>query len=254
MALKAVLFDFNGVIINDEPIHKQLIEEILLTENLVLKKGEYEQTCLGKSERDCFRTLIGTRGRVLREDGLAQLLQRKLKRYIEEMQKLEKLPVFPGIDDLIFQIRTRNLKLGIVSEALREEIDLVLQGSNLSEYFQVIVSGEDVTTTKPEPDGYMLAVQRLNERFPDLNLLPRDCLVIEDTLLGIQAAKRARMQVVGVAHTYPFHMLQRKANWTVDFLMDLDLERVTEVYRKRDEQAAGKLKKENTEIKGENLG
>ncbi len=234
MGLKAVLFDFNGVIINDEPIHKQLIAEILLTENLVLKKGEYEQTCLGKSERDCFRDLIGSRGRVVNDDYLLQILQRKLKRYIEEMEKLEKLPLFAGIDDLIFQIRSRNLKLGIVSEALRSEVDFVLNRTNLGEHFQVIVSGEEITTTKPEPDAYMLAVQRLNEKFPDLNLLPRDCLVIEDTLVGIKAAKRARMQVVGVAHTYPFHMLQRQANWTIDFLHDLDLDRVIEVFKNRE--------------------
>lgn len=231
MALKAVLFDFNGVIIHDEPIHKQLIEEILLTENLVLKKGEYEQVCLGKSERGCIRNLVSSRGRVASDDYLTQLLQRKLKRYLEEIAKLEKLPIFTGLDDLIFQVRSRNLKLGIVSEALRAEIDIVLNRTNLSEYFQVIVSGEDITTTKPEPDGYMLAVQRLNGLFPDLNLLPRDCLVIEDTLLGIQAAKRARMPVVGVAHTYPFHMLQRKANWTVDFLADIDLERIVQIYQ-----------------------
>lgn len=236
MGLKAVLFNFHGVIINDKSIHKQLIEEILLTENLVMKKGEYEQVCLGKSDRDCFRTLIGSRGRVISDDYLIQLLQRQLKRYIEEIEKLEKLPIFAGIEDLIFQCRSRNLKLGIVSEALRAEIDFILNQTSIGEFFDVIVSGEDITTTKPEPDGYMLAVQRLNELFPDLNLLPKNCLAIEDTFLGIQAAKRARMQVVGVAHTYPFHMLQRRANWTIDFLADLDLERVTQLYQPKQEE------------------
>ncbi|HEY9805293.1 MAG TPA: HAD family phosphatase, partial [Candidatus Obscuribacterales bacterium] len=83
---------------------------------------------------------------------------------------------------------------------------------------------------KPEPDGYLLAVERLNQQHPELNLQASECLAIEDTPAGIQAAKRAGIPVVGVANTYPFHMMQRQANWAVDYLSDLELERVQQVY------------------------
>ena len=86
---------------------------------------------------------------------------------------------------------------------------------------------------KPAPDGYLLAVERLKELYPNTNLQPSDCLAIEDTPAGIQAAKQAGIAVVGVANTYPFHMLQRQANWTVDYLRDLEIERVQKVLREK---------------------
>ncbi|TFI52270.1 HAD family phosphatase [Mastigocladus laminosus UU774] len=230
MTLKAVLFDFNGVIIDDESIHLQLIDEILIQENLQPQRRDERQASLGRSDRACFQDLLTRRGRIMSEQYLIQLLTKKAQLYALEIEKLEKLPLYPGLDDLIFQVRSRNLNLALVSGAIRQEIELVLERAKLTEYFPVIVAGDDITTSKPEPDGYVLAVERLNQAYPALNLQPSECLAIEDTPAGIQAAKRAGMQVVGIANTYPFHMLQRLANWTVDYLSDLELERVQEVY------------------------
>jgi beta-phosphoglucomutase len=231
MSLKAVLFDFNGVIINDEAIHKRLLEEILIAENVTgLKPGEFEKACLGRGDRVCLRDLLNSRGRIIGDDYITKLVIKKAQLYIQELEKLEKLPLFTGLDDLIFQIRSKGLKLGLVSGAVRKEIELVLERAKLKDYFSVIIAGDDITTSKPEPDGYRFAVQSLNQLHPDLNLLPKQCLAIEDTPAGIQAAKRAGMQVLGVANTYPFHMLQRQANWTVDYLSDLELDRVIEIF------------------------
>ncbi|MUG93890.1 HAD-IA family hydrolase [Scytonema sp. UIC 10036] len=233
MSLKAILFDFNGVIINDESIHEKLIEQLLIEENLTIKPGEYRTICLGRSDRVCVKELLAKRGRVVSETYLTQLLNRKAESYVREIEKGEKLPLYPGLDDLLFQARARNLKIGIVSGAIRKEIDLILNRANLAQHFKVIVADDDITTSKPDPHGYLLAVKRLNQEYPDLNLLPEECLAIEDTFAGIQAAKQAGMQVVGVAHTYPFHMLQRQANWTIDYLSDLELERVQELYAQK---------------------
>jgi beta-phosphoglucomutase len=235
MSLKVVLFDFNGVIINDESIHERLTQELLLEENLVLKQGEYRKVCLGRSDRSCLQELLASRGRTVNDAYLKQLISRKAEAYVREIEKMEKLPLYPGLDDILFQLRSRNLKLGIVSGAILPEIELVLKRGKLAEYFDAIVSGDDITASKPEPEGYLLAVERLNQEYPDLNLLPSECLAIEDTPAGIKAAKQAGMQVVGVANTYPFHMLQRQANWTVDYLSDLELERVQEVYLQKQE-------------------
>ncbi|MBH8577237.1 HAD family phosphatase [Nostocaceae cyanobacterium CENA369] len=236
MSLKVVLFDFNGVIIKDESIHLQLIDEILIEENLQLQKVSERQASLGRSDRAYFQELLANRGRVATEEYLTQLLKRKAQAYAQEIEKLEKLPIYSGVEDLIYQVRSRNLKIGLVSGAIGKEIELVLNGAKLAEYFQVIVSGDDITNSKPKPDGYLLAVERLNQEYPQLNLQPQECLAIEDTPAGIQAAKRANMQVVGVANTYPFHMLQRCCNWTVDYLTDLELERVQEVYSQKEVQ------------------
>jgi HAD superfamily hydrolase (TIGR01509 family) len=232
MSLKAILFDFNGVIINDESIHEALINELLLAENLRPKKGEFWQICLGRSDRACIAELFASRGRFLTEEALNALIARKAIAYQERLANLNKLPIFIGVEDLIYKLRGAQLKLAVVSGALRSEVELVLNRANMAQYFSAIVAGDDITTSKPEPDGYLLAVERLNQQYPDLNLTPRDCLAIEDTPAGIQAAQRAGIQVVGIANTYPFHMLQRQADWTVDDLRDVELDRLREFFQR----------------------
>ncbi len=228
--LKAVLFDFNGVIVNDEPLHEKLIDQLLIEENLRPKPGEFRQVCLGRSDRACIQELFANRGRVLTDSMLDTLISRKAKAYRQELEALNEIPSYPGLQDLIFNIRANQLKMAVVSGALRSEIELVLDRLQLKEGFAAIVAGDDGVASKPEPDGYLLAVARLNQLFPELNLQPENCLAIEDTFAGLTAAKQARIPVVGVANTYPFHMLQRRANWTVDYLSDLELDRVRQVY------------------------
>ncbi|QSV64705.1 MAG: HAD family phosphatase [Dolichospermum sp. DL01] len=237
MSLKAVLFNFNGVIIKDGLIHIQLIDEILVQENLQPQRVKEREEFLGISHRAYLQNLLKNRGRVVTEAYMAQLLTRKAQAYVLELEKLEKLPLYSGIEDVIFQIRSRHLKMALVSDALSLEIEMVLTSAKLAEYFPVIVSGDDISSDKPNPEGYLLAVERMNQTYPELNLEPDECLVIENTPAGIQAAKRAQMQVVGVANTYPFQMLHRQANWTIDYLIDLDLQRVQEVFLEKDVQS-----------------
>ncbi|MDB9451690.1 HAD family hydrolase [Dolichospermum circinale] len=237
MSLKAVLFNFNGVIIKDGLIHIQLIDEILVQENLQPQRVKEREDFLGIGSRAYLQNLLKNRGRVVTEAYMAQLLTRKAQAYVLELEKLEKLPLYSGIEDVIFQIRSRHLKMALVSDALSLEIEMVLTSAKLAEYFPVIVSGDDISSDKPNPEGYLLAVERMNQTYPELNLEPDECLVIENTPAGIQAAKRAQMQVVGVANTYPFQMLHRQANWTIDYLIDLDLQRVQEVFLEKDVQS-----------------
>lgn len=229
MTLKAILFDFNGVIINDEPIHEELIADLLLGENLRSQPGEFAEICLGRSDRACIWELLSRRGRVLSENDLDRLIAKKSVAYTAKLSAMEELPSYPGLAELIEKFSQAELKLAVVSGALRSEVELVLERLNLRQYFPIIVAGDDITTSKPKPDGYLLAVKQLNQAYPDLALEPENCLAIEDTFAGIQAAKAAGISVVGVAHTYPFHMLQRQANWAIDYLSDLELERVRSI-------------------------
>jgi beta-phosphoglucomutase len=229
MTLKAVLFDFNGVIINDEPIHEQIVDRLMLDENLQLKRGEFREVCLGKSDRACLVELLKRRGRFLTEVYLDRLLLRKAQAYQAKIDSLETLPIYPGLADFIARIRAAGLKMAVVSGAMRSDIELVLNLAGLAENFELIVTGDDTTVSKPAPDGYLLAVELMNREYPGWNLEPGECLAVEDTFAGIEAAKKAGIQVLGVTHTYPFHMIQRQANWTVDYFADLELDRVAEI-------------------------
>jgi HAD superfamily hydrolase (TIGR01509 family) len=229
MTLKAVLFDFNGVIVNDEPIHEKIIDQLMLDENLQLKRGEFREVCLGRSDRACITALLERRGRFVTETYLDRLLRRKAEAYKAQIDTLEKLPIYPGLAEFIDKIRVAGLKMAVVSGAIRSDIELVLDRAGLAANFELIVAGDDLRASKPAPDGYLLAVELLNQKYPDFNLQPIECLALEDTFAGIEAAKKAGIQVAGVTHTYPFHMIQRQANWTVDYFADLELDRVAQL-------------------------
>ncbi len=229
MTLKAILFDFNGVIINDEPIHERLLGDLLIGENLRPDPQEFAELCLGRSDRACLMDIFQRRGRLLNEADLDRLLATKADAYVQELSRMDKLPIYAGLDDLIYKCRIADLKLAVVSGARRAEVEQVLEQANLSQYFSLLVTSDDVDTSKPDPQGYVRAVEQLKQTYPTLNLQPEDCLAIEDTFAGIEAAKRAGLSVVGIANTYPFHMIQRQANWTIDYLNDLELERIQRV-------------------------
>ncbi|WP_017660608.1 HAD family hydrolase [Baaleninema simplex] len=223
MGLKAVIFDFNGVVINDEPIHERLISQLLLEENLRPNPKDFQAVCLGRSDRVALKMLFERRGRCVTEEYLGELMRRKSQMYLEELSQMETLPSYEGLTDFILKLRLENLQLALVSGALRVEIETVLDRLGLTEQFPIIVAGDDIATSKPEPDGYLLAVEKLG-------LKPSECLAIEDAPAGIEAAQRAGLQAVGVANTYPVHMLQRQADWVVDYLSELELDRVREAF------------------------
>lgn len=224
--LKAILFDFNGVIINDEPIHKELIDDLLLGENLRPLAGEFEQFCLGRSDRACIKDILFQRGRYISDEYLDKLIETKSKAYQQRLEQLESLPIYPELTDFLEQLKTKGLQIGLVTGALKSEVKLILDRANIASYFNIIVAGDDIKTSKPLPDGYLLAVERFNRLDFNLQLQPKNCVAIEDTPAGITAAKKAGMQVIGIANSYPFHMMQRLANWAIDFFKDIELDRI----------------------------
>ena len=229
MSLKVVLFDFNGVIVNDESIHKSLLDEALLSENLRPEPDDYKQLCLGRSDRASLTSLLQKRGRSTDERSLERLIHQKAIAYQQRLEGLPKIPVYPGVEDLIYKLRVAKIRIGLVTEALRTEAEWVLNRVNLWQYFEVIVGGDETSQSKPDPQGYDLAIDRFNQLDPSLKLVAQECLAIEDTPVGILSAKSAGITVVGVANTYPFHMIQRQANWTVDYLHELEVDRVRQV-------------------------
>jgi beta-phosphoglucomutase len=230
VVLKAVLFDFNGVIIKDELIHRELIDELLLAENLPPQGKEFWQVSVGRSDRACLYELLKLRGRFVTDEYLDKLIAKKAIAYRQRLEQLETLPIYPEVVQFINLMYDSGYKLAVVTGAIRSEVELVLQQAEIDRYFGTIVSGDEISQSKPDPEGYLLAVDRLNKLHPDLNLLPSECIAIEDTFAGLQAVKSAGIQAVAIANTYPFHMLQRRANWTIDCFADLEIDRVNDFF------------------------
>ncbi len=232
MTLKAALFSFNGIIINDETIRQTLTNQLLLDENLRPDADDYKQVCLGRSDRACLKELLAQRGRTTSDEALDKMLAKKSLAYKQWLDSLDKLPLYPGLDDLIFRCRAADIKMAIVTGSQRQQVTDVLARTEWAEYFLSIVAGDDVSSvgSKPAPDGYLLVLERLNQANPDLNLQPNECIAIEDSFAGIESAKSAEIPVVGVAHTYPNHMLQRRSTWAVDYLREIKFDWISEKF------------------------
>lgn len=232
MVWKAVLFDFNGVVINDEPLHRQLLDEILLMENLQPMVGdEFRRVCLGRGDRLCLRDLLHRRGREVSDAYLTKLVDQKSQLYQAQLQGWKRLPLYADTLRCLAQVRSLGMPVALVTGALSSEVAQVLAQGELTDGFDLWVTGDEVERSKPDPQGYHWAVERLRQKYPHLQLMSENCLAIEDTLAGIQAAKAAHIPVVGVAHTYPLHLLQRWANWAVDSLDDLDFAYLQRIFQ-----------------------
>ena len=237
MVLRAILFDLSGVIINDEAIHQGLLDDLLLEENIVSASRDYNKYCLGRGDRS-LKDLLFSRGRIVTEEALDRLILRKSKAYLqyvqqeeeEEEEDSEKLTIYPGLYDFLEELKKRNLHIGLVAGNLCSEAIFILEKLELLEYFEVIVGADDFREPKPSPQSYLVALEKFNQC---MKLSSDECLVIEDTPVGIKAAKQAGMQVVGIANTYPFHFMQRLSNWAVDYLQELELDRIEEMFKEK---------------------
>jgi HAD superfamily hydrolase (TIGR01509 family) len=202
--LRALLFDFNGVLVDDEPIHLALFQRVLGEEGIGLDAEEYYQEHLGHDDRRVFAAVLRSRGRDLDPPGLMRLIARKASYYQERVRR-EGFPFFPGAAELVREAAAAGMPLGVVSGALREEVEGALRQAGLRGAFKALVTAEDVEEGKPSPEGFRRGIEELNSRppLPARLLHPHEVLAIEDSPAGIAAAALAGLVTLGVAQTYP---------------------------------------------------
>ncbi len=207
--IRAVIFDFNGVLVNDEAVHFALFQQVLAEEGVPIDAQQYHDTYLGYDDRGCFEHALADHGQAADAARLDELIARKASRYFQAAEV--GLSYYEGVKELILRLAAK-YPLGIYSGALRPEIDWALGRIGVLDRFAAIISAEQTTRCKPDPQGYTMAYEALRDH-PRLGLAdldPGDCVVIEDSLAGLQAALGAGMCGVGVAQTY-----------TIDELLDV---------------------------------
>ena len=201
MNLKAIIFDFNGVIVDDEPLHLEIFRQVLREEMIFLTDEDYYEKYLGLDDRGCFTAVLCDNSRTpdaADDTFILELIDRKAEYYREAIQ--ERMLLFPGVVDLVRRSAAQ-YPLAIASGALRSEIEFVLERGEIRDCFQVIVATEDVSECKPDPEGYLKALEQLNATL-DREIQAHECLVIEDSIVGIEAAKAAGMRCVAVTNSY----------------------------------------------------
>ena len=200
--IRALIFDFNGVIADDETPHVVCFQQALAEFGLALTTEEYYQTYLGMDERTCTHMLLTARDGICNDRDLQHIADRKIELFRLHTAQ-HKPALFPGVVGFVKAARPE-YRLAIASGGRREQIDYALRGTAIEHDFEVILSAEDCPVGKPDPAIYLLTLQRLNEQqreVPPLN--PRECVVIEDSKAGIRSAHSAGMRVLGLATTYP---------------------------------------------------
>lgn len=218
--LRAVIFDFNGIIVDDEPIHFELFQRVLKEEGIGLTQEEYYARYLGFDDRGAFTAAYREHGRRINEQKLAKLVDCKAMYYQDAIRN--KITVFPGVKNLVPDLALQ-LPLAIASGALRNEIETILSTISLRSHFRAIVSAEDVKNGKPEPEIFLTAMARLNA---DLGggraIISAECLVIEDSKEGIRGARQAGMKCLAVTNSHPANELT-EANAVVSSLEEVGL-------------------------------
>jgi beta-phosphoglucomutase len=220
--LRAIVFDFDGVIANSEPLHFRAFRDVLTTRGVTLTEADYYARYLGYDDLGAFRAIGSDQGRAWTGADLRAMTDDKAVR----MEALERdsSVLFPGAAEAI-QRAADAVPIAIASGALGAEIRRVLDGANLLHHFKAIVAAEDTIAGKPAPDPYQRAVALLSSADNLSGLAPGECVAIEDSHWGIASARAAGLRAIGVTTSYSARELS-EADLIIGSLAELDIERL----------------------------
>jgi beta-phosphoglucomutase len=196
---RAVLFDFNGVLVDDEPIHLRLLLQVLAEEGIAPPAAWARASFLGVDDRSCLRAALGWAGRPYDPVLEARLVARKAAYYQAEI-RAGGYPFAAGAAAAVNALAAAGLPLGVVSGALRAEVEGALRAAGLRERFAFVVTAEDVAHGKPDPEGYLraLALLRRGDAGGDRLVHPHEVVAVEDSPAGLAAAAAAGLATLAV--------------------------------------------------------
>ena len=232
---EAILFDFDGVILDSEEYHFEAFRRVFKEEGVSLSRDTYYQNCLGFNDVGCFRWGLKGAGKI-GEAGEIQALTERKAVYFEDLLR-DQMRFFPGVCEFI-RAASKKYPLAVTSMARRGEIEMALRKADLADLFRLIVSGEDVERTKPDPEPYDKTLRLLNTHLSLTNtereIRPDQCLVVEDSSAGVESAKSAGMNVLALAQTEEPEHLQAAADQVLLSLEGVSLEEVEALFQRSD--------------------
>ncbi len=199
---EAVLFDFNGVLVDDEAQHCDALQNVLADEGIALSREQYYSHYLGLDDRTGFVEAYRRANRTLTTEVLNRLVDEKSRVYLRLISA--SLQMVPGATEFV-QDAGNHYRLGIVSGALRRESDVVLSRTGLADRFETIITADDVSRCKPDPAGYLAAISAFTRRRA---VAAPACVAIEDSLHGLTAARSAGMACIMLTTSHPSGALQ----------------------------------------------
>ena len=224
MFLRAIVFDFDGVIANSEPLHFQAFRDVLAVRGLAFDEPDYYARYLGFDDVGVFQAVGAERGTGWTPDRIRELVADKAVR-LETLEHDSSI-LFPGAADAIRRAAAA-VPIAIASGARGDEIRRVLTREHLAGYFTAIVAAEDTPVSKPAPDPYLRALALLAPA-TGANLRAAECVAIEDSIWGLASARSAGLKTVGITHTYDASALTA-ADLVIGSLDALDIEQLVTV-------------------------
>lgn len=228
MKCQAVIFDFDGIIVDSEPLHHKAFARVFDPINLTLTWERYYDYYLGFDDRDVIRERFKEADRDLDEQTLTSIMRNKANLFVDIVER-EGVQPYPGVVPLIKRLGG-TIPLAICSGALSSDINPILRILQLQDRIDELVTADQVQASKPDPESYRLALTRLMERFPGRVRDPGRCVAIEDTPAGITSARGAGLKVVAVTNTYAAESLG-SADKVVDSLEGLTLESLDQLVK-----------------------
>jgi len=201
---RAVIFDFDGVITDSEVLHLRAFNQSLAPYGIKITTNEYYTTYLGFNDNDCYRLLV-EKGLLKMDEQEINAIMNQKKRIFEQLAKTEG-KMIEGVRDFLTMLEQNDIPMAICSGSLLTEVEMVLEEARLRHLFEAIVSGEQVIKGKPDPEGFLLTLQRLNEKREN-PITGNQCIVIEDSHWGLEAAKAAEMHTIAVTNSYDAEQL-----------------------------------------------
>ena len=198
--MDALIFDFDGVIVDSEPVHLATFQAVLNLEGITMSHDDYYRKYLGFDDYDCFKAVAVDNDVAFTDAKVRELTEAKTQLVLDAFRT--SVRALGGAVELIRQAAGDGLPMAICSGALRQEIELASETVGVRDCFQIIVAAEDVHKGKPDPEGYRLALLRLGRYVPG-GPEPGRTVVIEDSPAGIQAAGALGMKVLAVSTSYP---------------------------------------------------
>lgn len=220
MKIRGMIFDFNGVLVDDEPLHFKAFQKVLEKNGLKLSWKEYYESYLAYDDKDFFLNYFQNQNQSLEPKTIASLIQSKSQEYFSMVG--EKPPVIHSSINFLKQLPPE-IFLAIASGAAQKEIDFILKQIGILKRFSTIIAAEDVINGKPHPEGFQKALSGLQNYQPDLK--PSEVVGIEDSYRGIPSVKAAGMKCIAIATTYSADRLCEAdliidsfTGWTIDRL------------------------------------
>jgi len=204
--LKAIIFDFDGVVVDSEPVHYKAFMEIGKDLGVAFDYKHYLRHYIGYDDRDAIRAMLIEAGMPTEDAHISELRQEK--QVVFENLVKQGAAAIPGAVELIDQAHSQ-IPIAIASGATSLDIELMLTSLNRRDRFEIIVSADHVKRSKPDPTTYRMAYEQLAEKYPEHQLSPDNCLAIEDTAAGIESANGAGLMTLGIATTGPASFLTR---------------------------------------------